>query len=80
MLAIVAAERVFRLVPDPTAGIEARIAVDRIVVQFLREHFRQFDTFFGHPIGDDDAEYLQFSHLREDEQFDDITMLAVYRK
>ena len=80
VLAIVAAERVFRLVPDPTAGIEARIAVDRIVVQFLREHFRQFDTFFGHPIGDDDAEYLQFSHLREDEQFDDITMLAVYRK
>ena len=81
VLAIVAAERVFRLVPDPTAGAEAKIAIDRIVVQFLREHFRQFDQFFGYPVGhNDDAEYLQFSHLREDEQFDDITMLAVYRK
>lgn len=81
VLAIVAAERVFRLVPDPTAGPDARIAVDRIVVDFLRAHFRQFDQFFGHPVGqDNDAEYLQFSHLREDEQFDDITMLAVYRK
>jgi hypothetical protein len=85
VLAVVAAERIFRLVPDPSAGPDDRIQVDRVVVDFLREHFRQFDRYFAHPVVRDNqddraSQYLEFSHLKEDEQFDDITMLVVQRR
>jgi len=105
VLAVVAAERIFRMVPDPSAGPDDRVKVDRVVHEFLREHFRQYDRYFGHPVvkpgsGDESGspgtgggepshhdtgsgpgdEYLEFSHIKEDEQFDDITMLIVARK
>lgn len=83
-LAVVAAERIFRLVPDPAAGPDQRIEVDRVVVNFLRKHFVPFDRYFAHPVvpwqeDDGTSQYVAFSHLREDEQFDDITMLVVRR-
>ncbi|MFW5694570.1 MAG: SpoIIE family protein phosphatase [Alkalispirochaeta sp.] len=85
VLAVVAAERVFRLVPNPEAGSEHRVEIDRVVVDFLREHFVPFRQYFAHPVvplEDDDgtSEYVSFSHLMEDEQFDDLTMLAVRRE
>ena len=85
VLAVVAAERIFRLVPDPEAGPDQRIAVDRIIVEFLREHFLPFERYFSHPVvpwAEDDgtSQYVAFSHLREDEQFDDITMLVALRQ
>lgn len=98
VLAVVAIERIFRMVPDPSASSEDRVKVDRIVHGFLKEHFQQYNTYFGYPVekgtsGDDDGsenqdaqetkqasdEYLEFSHIKEDEQFDDITMLVVAR-
>ncbi len=85
VLAVVAAERVFRLVPDPAAGPDSRIEIDRVVVDFLRQHFVPFDRYFSHPVvppteDDGTSQYVAFSHLREDEQFDDITMLVVRRR
>lgn len=85
VLAVVAAERIFRLVPDPEAGPDQRIDVDRIIVDFLREHFLAFDRYFGHPLvpwseDDGSSQYVTFTHLREDEQFDDITMLVALRQ
>jgi methyl-accepting chemotaxis protein len=84
VLAIVAAERIFRLVPDPAAGPENRIQVDRIIVDFLREHFVPFNRYFAYPVvpfdeDDGTSQYVSFSHLKEDEQFDDITMLVARR-
>ncbi|HKK48870.1 MAG TPA: SpoIIE family protein phosphatase, partial [Alkalispirochaeta sp.] len=85
VLAVFAAERIFRLVPHPEAGPDDRIAIDRVVLDFLREHFVPFNEYFAHPVipfSEDDgtSEYVSFSHLREDEQFDDLTMLAVARE
>ena len=102
VLAVVAIERIFRMVPDPSAGPDDRVRVDRIVHDFLKEHFEQYDRYFGNPVqsgamptdtmgesarSDGAAqpknytdEYLEFSHIKEDEQFDDITMLVVARR
>jgi hypothetical protein len=97
VLAVVAIERIFRMYPDPDAGSDDRVKVDRIVHDFLKEHFLQYDAYFGHYVdksvegasdgGENEAapmrhaneEYLEFSHIKEDEQFDDITMLVVSR-
>lgn len=84
-LAIVAAERVFRLVAHPEAGPEDRILVDREVDTFLREHFLGYDRFFSHRLtreGNDPVrdQYVEFSHIREDSQYDDITILVVEQR
>ncbi|MEX2442878.1 MAG: SpoIIE family protein phosphatase [Alkalispirochaeta sp.] len=85
VLAVFAAERIFRLVPHPDAGPDDKVVVDRVVLDFLRAHFVPFNQYFAHPVvpfSEDDgtSEYVSFSHLMEDEQFDDLTMLVVRRE
>ncbi|WP_234969000.1 SpoIIE family protein phosphatase [Alkalispirochaeta americana] len=93
-LAVIAAEKIFRLYRDPAAGPRDRVRVDRLVDQFLEKHFLQYREYFGHPEDSPSEEggspeekssserdpYRTFSHLREDEQYDDLTMLVVRRK
>lgn len=87
-LAVIAAERMFRIYRGPGATGTSRIRVDIIVDDFLRKHLVNFSSYFSHPLeepqgeGDDGGAarpvlYRQYSHLREDEQYDDLTMLAV---
>jgi HAMP domain-containing protein len=82
VLALVAVEKVFRLVPDPAAGDGDRVLVDVRVSEFLKRYFRQFDRYFGHPVATDGqpGDPLVYSHLREDDQYDDLTILAVRKK
>ena len=80
VLAIVAAERIFRLYRSPQAGVNDKVRVDKVIDMFLQEHFIEYHEYFGHPVyskEEGETEYREFSHLMEDEQFDDITMLAV---
>lgn len=84
VLAMVAVEKVFRLVPDPSAGEKDRVFVDMRVDEFLKKHFGQYDRYFGQPAAAGEGEtggYLNaYSHLREDEQYDDLTILAIRKK
>ncbi len=81
VLAIVSLERLFRLYRSPAAGPENRVKVDRTIVDFLEKYYTQFDDYFGHPLArEEGGEYVEYSHLEEDEQYDDITMLALLRK
>ena len=78
VMALVSLEKVFRLHPYERAGEDSVIQVDRKIDQFLQEHFVQYRDYFKHP--EDRAnfpEYAYFRHLSEDEQFDDLTILAV---
>ncbi len=81
VLAMVSVERVFRLYPDPHAGPDDRIMVDRKIADFLRGHFVQYSLYFReatpHPTL---PEYVYFSHLKEDEQYDDLTILGVRKR
>ncbi|MDC7224017.1 MAG: SpoIIE family protein phosphatase, partial [Spirochaetales bacterium] len=79
--ALVALEKVFRLHPYDRADPEHTIQVDKKIDQFLRDHFVQYRDYFKHPEEKADfPEYIYFRHLDEDEQFDDLTILAVEKK
>ena len=79
--ALIAVEKVYRLVPDPAATERDRVCVDRKIDAFLKDHFPAYYTYFRNPIKDSGApEYIWFSHLKEDEQDDDLTIIAVRRK
>jgi len=55
--------------------------IDRKVVDFLRHHFDQFDVWFRDPIDHPSLqEYVYFTHLREDEQYDDLTILGIQKR
>ena len=80
-LALTAVEKVFRLYRTPSAGPDDRIRVDAALDDFLKQHFRQYHNYFGRrlPQGTD-AFYREFSHVQEDEQYDDLTVLAIRKK
>lgn len=81
VLAMMAVEKVYRLVPDPNATERDRVRVDRKIAEFLERHFEGYHRFFRYPVENENfPEYIWFTHLREDEQDDDLTVLAVRRK
>ncbi len=78
VMALVSLEKVFRLHPYERAKEDSVIQVDRKIDNFLKEHFVQYRDYFKHPEDKPDfPEYAYFRHLAEDEQFDDLTILAV---
>ena len=79
--AVIGMDRVFRIYKDSTTDENSRIRMDRNVLEILRKHYVQFDEYFSHPVDDDGTSpQITFSHLAEDEQFDDLTLLMVRRK
>jgi hypothetical protein len=81
VLAVVSAEKVYRMVPDPKAGEGNIVEVDAKIDAFLKKHFLQYERYFAHRVeGQAAGPYVKFSHLIEDEQKDDLTILAVRRK
>jgi hypothetical protein len=83
VLAMVAVEKVFRIYPDPSAGPEDRVYVDKRIDAFLREHFSLYGRYFSRPLATSDAaaaDSVAYTHLKEDEQYDDLTILAVRKK
>ena len=80
VLALVAVEKVFRLIPDPSAGPDDKIQVDRRVNEFLQQHFEQYRLYFRQKAEqDEEADYITFTHIKEDEQYDDLTLLSIKR-
>ena len=81
VLAVVSAEKLFRLVRAPSAGDGNRVLVDAKIDAFLKKHFLQYERYFAHRLeAQQDDPYAHFSHLLEDEQRDDLTILVVRRK
>ncbi len=81
VLAMVAVEKIFRIYPDASAGPLDRIRIDVKINEFLKEHFLQYRQYFNNPVentGEDN--YVVFSNLKEDAQYDDLTVLGINRK
>ncbi len=81
VLGLIAIEKIFRIYPDPQAGPDNRVVIDKVVDDFLQKVFSAYPEYFRYPVdagGSDD--YRQYSHIKEDEQYDDLTLLAVRRK
>jgi len=78
VLGMVSVEKVFRMYQPPNAGPEDTIIVDRKIDAFLREHFVQFSLYFNHPLErEGEKNTITYSHLKEDSQYDDLTILGI---
>jgi len=76
-------EKVFRIIPDPTAGADDRVIVDARIDEVLAKCWKQYARFCHDKQPHPDPrrkEYLYYGHLKEDEQYDDLTMMLIKRK
>lgn len=81
VMAIISVEKIFRMVPDPNAGAEDRIMIDPVVDDFLQKHFVQYRKYFNNPVDvSENPDYRFYTHLKEDEQYDDLTIVAIKKK
>lgn len=80
ILALVSVEKIFRMYQDTKATEFNRVQVDRKVDSFLNKHFAQYAHYCAkrkdHP---EYGEYLYYTHVKEDDQYDDLTLLAIKR-
>jgi hypothetical protein len=81
IMAMVSVEKMFRVYRDPDAGEDSRVLVDKKVDRFLKEHFRQYRTYCSQTMEAPGSEaYMYYTHVKEDEQYDDLTIVGIHRK
>ena len=81
VLALLSVERIFRIFRDPSASDDNKIILDKKVDSFLSRTFDQYRKIFEHRLeGPEESEYVEYSHIKEDGQFDDLTIMAIRRK
>lgn len=84
ILALVSAEKLFRLYPDPKATEKNQVLVDAKIDAFLEKHFEQYRIYLKDKRRDnpdaDHPEYVVYAGIAEDDQYDDLTLMAIKRK
>jgi hypothetical protein len=80
IMAMVSAEKVFRMFKNPNADNETRVLVDRKIDTFLKKHFIQYTKYCARTAPAETPGYLYYLGVQEDEQYDDLTILGVRRK
>ena len=84
IMAMVSVEKIFRMYPTPKANADNRIMIDVKVDEFLKKHFRQYSRYFHHPIPNPNPEdygnYNFYTHMMEDDQYDDLTLIGIRKK
>jgi hypothetical protein len=82
IMAMVSVERIFRIIFDPSATKDDKIFVDKKINDFLKKHFDQYRRYFAYSAAETTEKpgYAVFSNLRQDDQYDDLTILAFRRK
>ncbi|MFC2281820.1 MAG: histidine kinase, partial [Treponema socranskii subsp. buccale] len=80
VIALVSVEKVFRMYKSPDVTAADVVRVDKKIDEFLEKHFNRYNYYCG--VRQESAEgtnYFEYAYLREDEQLDDLTLLAVLR-
>ena len=81
ILALAAMEKVFRFYKSPTVQTNDYVKVDKKIDEFLSKYFNMYDYYAAEK--SDNAEngvnYIDYDQMQEDEQSDDLTLLAVKR-
>lgn len=81
IMAMVSVEKMFRCYKNPKAGENSRFLVDKKVDEFLKKHFLQYRVYCSHTREYPENEaYMYYTHVDEDEQYDDLTILGIKRK
>jgi hypothetical protein len=61
--------------------MEDRVSVEKNIDAFLKKYFKQFDRYFHSPIHSEEEQPVAvYGRLKEDEQYDDLTILAIRKK
>jgi len=81
IMAMVGVEKIFRCYRGPKASEEQRVLVDKKVDKYLKDHFLQYRNYcsFTKENPGNDA-YMYYTHIMEDDQYDDLTILGIKRK
>lgn len=78
ILALVSVEKVFRLYRPNNAIHSDRVKVDRNIDNFLRQHFVQYPAFCSDREDiENDPSHIYWCGVKEDPQYDDLTLIAV---
>ena len=81
VLALTSVEKVFRMYKDSSAQSFDCVQVDKKIDTFLSKYFLQYDIYccekVQHPIYD---EYFYYKQIKEDIQYDDLTILGIARR
>ncbi|HON14450.1 MAG TPA: PP2C family serine/threonine-protein phosphatase, partial [Treponema sp.] len=81
VMALVSVEKIFRLYKAPDVKGDERVLVDKKVDEFLAAHFKQYGYYVQQKLDNSQQkEYLYYMGIREDEQYDDLTILGIRRK
>ncbi|HHU35908.1 MAG TPA: SpoIIE family protein phosphatase [Treponema sp.] len=81
IIALISIEKVFRMYSDPEAGEFERVQVDKRVDTFLGKYFVQYNKYCERRIDHPEFnEYRYYTHVREDDQYDDLTVLGVRKR
>ena len=80
ILALASLEKVFRLYKSPQVQPTDYIKIDKKIDEFLTKYFNMYDYYAAHK-SDDAAgvNYVDYDQMLEDEQSDDLTLLAIKR-
>ena len=81
ILALASAEKLFRLYKSPEVQITDYIKIDKKIDEFLSKHFNMYDFYAAHKSenAENGINYLDYDEMLEDEQSDDLTLLAIKR-
>ncbi|MCR5724824.1 MAG: SpoIIE family protein phosphatase [Treponema sp.] len=79
VLALASVEKVFRMYKSPECTESDMVRVDRNIDSFLKEHFNRYSFYCGTQNDVGEPNYLYYTNLKEDEQLDDLTLLAVQK-
>ena len=78
VLALVSVEKVFRLYKPGNVIHSDRVKVDRNIDNFLRQHFVQYPAFCSDREDiENDPSHIYWCGVKEDPQYDDLTLIAV---
>ncbi len=81
VIGLVSVEKIFRMYQDPKANETNLVKVDKKIDLFLNKYFRQYQTYCGNKRENTEAkEYLYYTNIREDDQYDDLTILVIKKK
>ena len=80
ILALASLEKVFRLYKSPSVQQTDYIKIDKKIDEFLLKYFNMYDFYAAHKSDDSSgSNYVDYDQMLEDEQSDDLTLLAIKR-
>ena len=84
IIALVSVEKVFRMYKSPAAQSSDTVRVDRRIDAFLKDHFNLYAYYCRYDEeaaseSSADKNYVFYTNLMEDDQADDLTLLAIRR-